>query len=187
MQVVVGLGNPGRRYCNTRHNVGFAVVERLAEQCGRRFRRKWGTQSLVAAVVLEGKRVWLCKPTCFMNRSGAAVRALLRKAGAGSDGLVVVVDDVDLPLGRVRVRPRGGSGGHNGLKSVIAELGTEDFIRVRVGIGRPPAGGDMVEYVLSDFRPEERKRVDEAVALAAEAVKRIVAEGVESAMNYINR
>ncbi|HIE11425.1 MAG TPA: aminoacyl-tRNA hydrolase [Kiritimatiellae bacterium] len=186
MQVVVGLGNPGRRYSNTRHNIGFAVVERLAEQWGKRFRRKWGTQSLVASGVLEGRPVWLCKPTCFMNRSGGAVRALLRKAGAGPEALVVVVDDADLPVGRVRVRPRGGSGGHNGLKSVIAALGTEDFIRVRVGIGRPVAGGDMVEYVLSGFRPEEREQVDEVVGLAAEAVKRIMTEGVESAMNRIN-
>jgi len=186
MYLVVGLGNPGGRYQRNRHNVGFMVVERLAERHGARLRRSWRVHAELAEIRLGGERVWLCRPRTYMNRSGLAVAALMRRTGARVGDLVVVLDDVDLPPGRIRVRRRGGAGGHRGLVSVIEALGSEEFTRVRVGIGRPPPGGDLVDYVLSDFGPEERPVMKAAVERAAEAVETIVRDGVEAAMNRYN-
>ena len=187
MNVIVGLGNLGRRYEGTRHNVGFAVVDELARRAGVDFRRSWRFGAWVAEIADpgEGKRL-LVKPQTFMNRSGETVGPLLRRKGCGPEGLVVVVDDMDLDLGRLRVRKQGSPGGHNGLKSVSEAIGSDAYIRVRVGIGRDPERGREVDHVLTRFRPEERSVMDEAVRRAADAVEEILASGVDRAMNRFN-
>ncbi|MDR7415990.1 MAG: aminoacyl-tRNA hydrolase [Armatimonadota bacterium] len=184
MWLVVGLGNPGRRYRGTRHNVGWEVVDRL---CAR-----WGIgvsqqeeEALVGKGEIGGLAVLLAKPLTYMNRSGEAVRGLVDRYGVRPQEVLVIYDDVDLPVGAIRIRPRGSSGGHHGMASVLEALGTSEIPRVRVGIGRP--SGDAAEYVLSRFSPEERPLIREAVERAADAVETILREGLEAAMNRYNR
>jgi peptidyl-tRNA hydrolase, PTH1 family len=171
--VVVGLGNPGRSYERTRHNVGFLVADELARRHGGSWRKRKKTQA--APVSLGHKEVILLKPTTFMNNSGSAL------AGYGAEDLIVVHDDLDLPPGDVRVKVGGGAGGHNGLRSVIQRLGP-DFVRVRVGIGRPPAGANVTDYVLSRMDAAVR----DAIPRAADAVEAVVEDGPEAAMNRFN-
>lgn len=185
MKLIVGLGNPGRAYAHTRHNVGFDVVDLLAERMGAAFRRSWRFPAELAEGDLAGERVVLVKPRTFMNRSGEAVGPLMRKKGLQPSDVVVVVDDVDLPVGRLRLRKAGSAGGHNGLKSVIARLGTDAFPRVRVGIGRDRAG-DTVEHVLGRFAPEEQPVIQEAIQRAADAVAASLRDGWDRAMNVFN-
>ena len=185
MRFVIGLGNPGERYRRTRHNLGFMVVDELASRFGRGRPREEG-EALVVAASMGSEDVLLVKPLTFMNRSGVSVeRLLVDHAGAPAD-LVAVVDDVALPLGEIRVRERGSHGGHNGLRSLIEVLGTEEFCRVRLGIrqGEPPE--DLADYVLSDFPQEDVLVVQEAVGWAADAVGCLVAEGTTEAMNRFN-
>ncbi len=186
MILVVGLGNPGRTYDHTRHNVGFAVVDELARRCGGAFRRSWRFPAELAEAGLGGQTVLLAKPRTFMNRSGEAAGPLARKKGVAVADVVAVVDDVELPVGRLRIRRGGSAGGHNGLKSLIEHLGTDEFPRVRVGVGPVPAGQDRVEFVLGRFPPAERAVMEQAVARAAEAVTVAVQEGWERAMNQFN-
>ncbi len=186
MKLVVGLGNPGKAYERTRHNVGFEVADELARRAGATFGRGWLTSAQTAKAVVGGQDVVLVKPRTFMNRSGDAVGPLARKKGAGPEDVIVVVDDVDLDCGRIRVRRKGGNGGHKGLQSVIGALGTEDFVRVRVGVGPRPSGDEMVDHVLARFNGEERKRVEEAVHKAADAVERVLEQGADRAMNEFN-
>ena len=185
MRLVVGLGNPGERYRRTRHNAGFMVIDALAAraraQGGRETPDAW-----VAEARLGNEDVVLVKPLSFMNRSGGPVAQALAERGASPADLVVVVDDVALELGTLRVRERGGHGGHNGLRSVIEALGTEEFARVRVGIRRGEPSEDLAEYVLSDFRPEEVLIVHEAIGLAVDAVECLVRDGAPAAMNRFN-
>jgi PTH1 family peptidyl-tRNA hydrolase len=185
---VVGLGNPGARYRGSRHNIGAVVVEAFARSSGfAAFTARFGGR--YAAGRSAGQRVAVLLPETFMNRSGEAVGAALADPGlewAPSD-LLVVADDLDLPLGRLRLRPAGSSGGQRGLESVIEALGHSDFSRLRFGIGRPPHGHDPVAYVLEDFAPDERERVDEAVQRASSAVESVIAEGVDVAMGRFNR
>jgi PTH1 family peptidyl-tRNA hydrolase len=169
----VGLGNPGRSYGRTRHNVGFLVADELARRHGGSWRKK--KKSEAAQVSLGPKEVTLLKPTTFMNNSGAAL------TGYGNEDLIVVHDDLDLPAGDVRVKVDGGAGGHNGLRSVIQRLGP-DFVRVRVGIGRPPAGMGLTDYVLSRMDATVR----DAIPQAADAVEAVVEDGPEAAMNRFN-
>jgi peptidyl-tRNA hydrolase, PTH1 family len=185
MRFVVGLGNPGERYCRTRHNAGYRVVDALATLAGcPPLVEEDG--SLVAEATLAGQAALLAKPLSFMNASGVAVARLLgRRAGAPAD-LVVVVDDAALELGRIRVRERGSHGGHNGLRSLIDVLGTEEFSRVRVGIGRGELPVDLAGFVLSDFPPEEVLVVQEALGRAAEAVICLLGDGPAEAMNRFN-
>ena len=171
--LVVGLGNPGRSYERTRHNVGALVADELARRHGGSWRKKKKTEA--APVSLGLKEVTLLKPTTFMNNSGAAL------AGYGDEDLILVHDDLDLPPGDVRVKAGGGAGGHNGLRSVIQRLGP-DFVRVRVGIGRPPAGVGVTDYVLSRMDAAVR----DAVPRAADAVEAVVEDGPEAAMNRFN-
>lgn len=185
MKLIVGLGNPGRAYERTRHNVGFDVLDALAGRLGVEFRKRLLASVQTAEARIGGAAVLLVKPQSFMNASGPPVASLARKKGVAPQDLVVVVDDVDLPLGKLRIRPKGSAGGHNGLKSLVAHVGSDEFVRVRVGIGRP-VPGEMVDHVLSRFRPEEREVMAEAVARAADAVERIVAEGADRAMNEFN-
>ncbi len=187
MKLVVGLGNPEPRYAETRHNLGYLAVRLLARRLGLpSFRR--GRLGLVSATEDdEGQGLVLLLPTTYMNRSGAAVRARLEGRSWSPEDLVVVHDDLDLAPGRVKVKLGGSSGGHLGVASVIEELGSEDFVRVRVGIGRPPPGVDPVEFVLGRPSGEEADLLARAARCAADAVAVVLAEGVETAMNRFNR
>lgn len=186
MWLVAGLGNPGKKYEGTRHNVGFAVVEELARRSGAAFRRSWRFPAQLSEVREPAAALLLCKPRTFMNRSGQAVGPILRKKGVALAELIVIVDDTELPCGRIRIRKKGSAGGHNGLKSIIAALGTEDFGRIRIGVGGRPGDRAMVDHVLSGFSPDERQVIDDAVGRAADAVWEITKTGFEIAMNRYN-
>lgn len=183
MMIVVGLGNPGRRYAGTRHNVGAEVVQRLTERL--RVRLEDTGWAKTARGRTKGTTLLLAIPVTYMNVSGQAVRDLLRRRRGGD--LLVVYDDMDLPLGRLRLRPGNGAGGHNGVQSIVEELGTAAFARLRVGIGRPPAGVDPAEFVLERFTVAERPVIDEVVKHAADAVVAAATEGMAAAMNRYNR
>ena len=183
--LIVGLGNPGLEYSATRHNVGFLLLERLAEKHRLRFTGKRG-KSLVARGSLNGHDVALAKPQTFMNLSGEAVRELLRIYGLPPKGLLVIYDDVDLPLGTIRLREQGGPGTHNGMRSIVDELGRTDFPRLRIGVGTPTNGQNLADYVLGHPTPEERAILDESLGRALEAVETVVRRGVGAAMNAYN-
>ena len=182
---MVGLGNPGPSYHATRHNAGFLAIDELAART-----RATGSvtgDAWLAEAALAGEQALLVKPLGYMNRSGEPVARLLAERGGSAQDLVVVVDDVALPLGRLRVRPEGSDGGHNGLVSLATALGTEAFARVRIGIGQdPPPPVELRDFVLSDFLPEELPRLREVIGLAADAVVCLVAEGPAAAMNRFN-
>lgn len=186
MKIIIGLGNPGRKYEHTRHNAGFLAVDELARSL--RFdlaQEKY--HALVGRGRIRDQDVLIAKPQTFMNESGRAVGAILRYTYAKSADLLVVHDDLDLPLGAVRVKAGGGHGGHNGLRSIIEHIGTPDFPRVRVGVGRPESGRDAADYVLSPFRPDERNTAEESIARAADAARMIVLDGMTTAMNRFNK
>lgn len=185
LKAVVGLGNPGRQYEGTRHNVGFALLDELAAQDQIRFKRSWRLHARSCTMRVSDLEILLVKPQVFMNRSGQTAAAL-RRRGVAPEEMLVVVDDVDLPPGRIRIRARGGAGGHNGLKSVIGELGSDAFPRVRIGVGSRPQDGVLSDHVLGPFSPEERVAVDAALARAMEAIRCAVSDGVEAAMNRYN-
>jgi len=184
VKLIVGLGNPGKQYAHTRHNVGFEVLDELARRAAVEFRKPWLAKAETAQTVLAGQPVLLAKPVTFMNLSGEAVAPLARKRGLEPADVVVVSDDIELPVGRLRIRAHGGSGGHNGLKSVIEQLGSEEFARVRVGIGR--SAGDATGHVLGRFSAEERRALEPVIAAAADAVEGILRDGAEVAMNKFN-
>jgi PTH1 family peptidyl-tRNA hydrolase len=175
-QAIIGLGNPGPEYRDTRHNVGQRVVDRIARQFHARFAR--GTGHPVAETDWQDERLYLVKPACFMNVSGPAVARVSRKLGLGPDDLVIVFDDLDLPLGKVRARMKGSAGGHRGVQSVIDAFGTDAVRRVKVGIGRPAPPGQqrdrVVDHVLSPFYPDEREAIEAACAEAAELALQLV-------------
>lgn len=185
MKLIVGLGNPGRRYRSTRHNVGADVVARVARRAGIALDEEDGF-SIVGRGEIGGVRVLLARPQTYVNVSGEAVRDLRRRHRLRAEDVYLVVDDLDLPLGRIRIRAKGSAGGHNGLRSIIEALGTTEFPRLRVGIGRPPEGTDPAEYVLTRFTPAEQEALDAALERAAEALETAVGEGVQIAMNRYN-
>ena len=182
----MGLGNPGKEYEGSRHNAGSLVVAGLADECGIRLSAGRG-DFVGGRGRCAGEPVMLVVPLTYMNASGRAVAQALDEAEAGPGELLVVCDDVDLPLGRLRLRAAGGDGGHRGLASVIAALGTEEFARLRLGVGRPPEGGDTADYVLDAFSVEEGATVREMVERGAEAVRTMLREGIEQAMTVFNR
>jgi peptidyl-tRNA hydrolase, PTH1 family len=186
--LIVGLGNPGEKYASTRHNIGFMLLDRLSEQHGIPFKSK--EDGLSGKGVISGCAAFLLKPLTYMNLSGRAVRKALGKANLIIDGeirnLIVVHDDLDLQPGALKIRRGGSSGGHRGIDSIINETGCSDFIRIKIGIGRDsliPAE----DYVLRRFRPDEKKLIDNALALAGEAVEMILDSGIEKTMNKYNR
>ena len=182
---MVGLGNPGARYSRTRHNAGFMVIDELAART--RAAGRIADDAWLAQTELAGEPALLVKPQSYMNLSGEPVARLLAAAGATPADLVVIVDDVALPLGRLRVRPEGSDGGHNGLASLVTSLDTELFARVRIGVGiDPPPAMELREFVLADFLPEEVPRLREVIGLAADAVACLVQEGPAEAMNRFN-
>ena len=183
--LVVGLGNPGEEYDKTRHNVGAEVVEILARRHGGKLRRQ-RERSLTDQVNVGGKRMALAVPLTYMNLSGEAVAPLVRRYGVDPGQLVVVHDEMDFELGRLQVKNGGGLAGHNGLKSIVAHLHTQDFVRVRIGIGKPPGQRQGADHVLRRFSKTERKEIDVTLEEAADAVELILAEGVDVAMNRVN-
>jgi len=182
VKVIVGLGNPGPRYRGTRHNVGFMTVDEVAARLAVAFDRE-KYQGLVAQGQWQGAKVLLLKPMTYMNLSGQAVAQAVRNAVDSLADLLVVADDVNLPLGRLRFRREGSAGGHNGLKSIIERVGTQEFSRLRIGVGENRAEADLVDHVLGVFTPEERVVMAESIARAADAVLAFVAEGMDKAMN----
>ena len=183
--IVVGLGNPGERYAATRHNLGVRVIEGLLERYGVAFKRH-KSGCLIAETNFGSERVVLARTTSYMNESGRPVRELLRWYKAPLDRFVVVHDELDIPFGEVRIKLGGGTAGHNGLGSLVSHLGTKDFVRVRVGVGRPKGRSDAVDHVLDGFSGAERKELPFVIERAADAVERIVEVGVERAMNELN-
>jgi PTH1 family peptidyl-tRNA hydrolase len=183
--LVVGLGNPGEEYARTRHNVGAEVVEILARRHGGKL-RKQKERSLTDEVDVAGKRMALAVPLTYMNLSGEAVAPLVRRYGVEPSQLVVVQDEMDFELGRLQVKNGGGLAGHNGLKSIVAHLHTQDFVRVRIGIGKPPGSRQGADHVLRRFSKAERKEIDVTLEEAADAVELILGEGVDVAMNRVN-
>jgi PTH1 family peptidyl-tRNA hydrolase len=186
VKLIVGLGNPGYEYHLTPHNVGFMAIDRLAEDCGTQLLRR-EAQALTASTELAGERVVLAKPQTYMNLSGLAVARLLQNYELAPRDLLVLVDEIEIPLGMIRIRPRGSAGGHNGLKSIIGALEADDFIRLRMGVRPEWPVEDYVSYLLRPFRPREMELVAEMLDLAGAAVRVVLSEGVQKAMNRFNR
>ncbi|MFO7943355.1 MAG: aminoacyl-tRNA hydrolase [Anaerolineales bacterium] len=184
--LIVGLGNPGPDYENNRHNVGFMVLDRLAEELSVSF-SKMKMEAFFTRARYKGQRVILAKPQTYMNQSGRAVRSLLRFYKIPLERMLVVYDDVDLPLDSLRLRPNGSAGGQKGVKSVIENLGTEEFARLRVGVGRPPGRMTVSSYVLKDFSTEERDVLPFILGDAVQAALTFIAEGIHQAMTQFNR
>jgi PTH1 family peptidyl-tRNA hydrolase len=185
--LIVGLGNPGDEYAAHRHNVGFMIVDALAFAHGLTFSRQKGARARVARGQIRGWVVLLAKPQTFMNESGKAVSRLSRAYEIPPQRILVVYDDLDLPLGRLRLRPEGGSGGHKGMRSIIDSLGSHSFPRLRVGIDRPPGRMDAADYVLTPFAGEQKLELERAVARAVAALECYLAEGLVAAMDQYNR
>ena len=187
MKLIVGLGNPGIEYQFTPHNMGFLAVDRIAERCGVRVNNRH-CRAQTARTCIAGHEVVLAKPETYMNLSGASVAELVREYEAQPEqDLVVVYDELDLPFGTMRVRPRGRSAGHNGMQSIIAALGTQEITRVRMGIGPDYPVGDGAKYVLSQLKKSQKEVVDRMLDEAADAVEVVLADGVQAAMNRFNR
>ncbi len=185
MKLIVGLGNPGRRYAGTRHNVGFEVVAEVARRLGAEKPRARFDGEVVEAKMAGEKLVLLC-PATYMNRSGASVLAARDFYKLGNDEILIVCDDINLPLARLRVRMKGSSGGQKGLADVISRLGTEDLSRLRVGIGSPPEGWDAADYVLGRFTREEQAEIEPAILRAADAAVAWARDGIDMCMNQFN-
>lgn len=186
MKLVVGLGNPGRKYERTRHNLGFLIVDQIARQNRVAIKKKL-CDALVGEWSNGGERVLLVKPQTYMNRSGASVKALLGHFRSAPEDLIVIYDDLDLAFGRIRIRPTGRAGGHRGVLSIMESLAGAEFYRVRVGIGRPPDGVDPVDFVLEHFTLQEVDQLDEVVSRASQAVVALLREGGQRAMEQFNR
>ena len=184
MKLIVGLGNPGREYEGTRHNVGFEVIEELASRHAIPVRKR-SMRSVHGDGIISGQRVILARPMTYMNLSGEAVGAITRMYRIPPEDIIVVVDDIALPLGKVRLRPKGSPGGHNGLESVERHLHTREYARIRIGVGASIPGA-MIDHVLGRFRPDERQMIADAIDLAADAVETALADGFEKAMNTYN-
>ncbi len=193
MKLIVGLGNPGRGYANNRHNVGSVCVNHFARTQDIRFDKKQ-CKARIGLGEVAGSEVLLAKPQTYMNRSGQSVSLLVKKFNISPDNLLVIHDDLDLPLGKIRIRQGGSAGGHKGVGSIITELGSQDFIRIRVGIGRPVKNegftefseDEIINYVLSDFTPDEKQAITRVIPRVSEAILCLLTEGLVAAMNKYN-
>ena len=183
--IIVGLGNPGPKYVGTRHNVGFWCIDRLAE-CHQGGSTRSHRLVDTSEQVIDGQRVVLAKPRTYVNESGRAVTSLFTRFHATAKDLIVVYDEMALPSGKVRIRARGGDGGHNGMKSIINAVGTQEFVRVRIGIGRPEGQAGDVQHVLSRPSDEERRAIDDGIDRAIKAISLTLSEGIDRAMNVYN-
>jgi peptidyl-tRNA hydrolase, PTH1 family len=184
-RLIVGLGNPGLQYAQNRHNIGFLVLDELARRYGAAFLAK--NKSHLAEARFEGQKIFLQKPQTYMNLSGEAVQPLAKFYQLEPSQIVVVHDDLDLPFGRLRIRVGGSSGGQNGVKDIAARLGTDKFVRLKVGISRPPQGWSVQNWVLSNFLPEEKSMLEQLVTLAADAVVCVTQLGVQETQNRFNQ
>jgi PTH1 family peptidyl-tRNA hydrolase len=187
VKVIVGLGNPGREYEMTRHNIGFLVLDELARRSGGSFRRSWWVSSETAKGMIGQEKVRLVKPQTFMNRSGLAVGSALRKARGATEDLLVIFDDVALGWGQLRVRAQGSAGGHNGVQSVMDVLESGAFGRIRIGIGPKPDTVSLSDHVLGPFSDAEMQDLENVVCRAADSVEKVCTAGIEQAMNCFNR
>ena len=187
MYIIVGLGNPGKQYENTRHNVGFQVIDKIAEKYNIAVDAKKG-RAYVGKGIIEGQKVLLVKPQTYMNLSGESVGGIVNyyKIDPESD-LLVIYDDISLDVGQLRIRKKGSAGGHNGIKSIIAHLGTTVFPRIKVGVGEKPKNYDLADYVLGHFSKQERELMEEGYEHASDAVEQIVQGEIEAAMNVFNK
>ena len=187
MKLIVGLGNPGIEYQFTPHNLGFLAVDRIADQAGIRVNNR-NCRAQTGRAILEGQEVVLAKPETYMNLSGMSVRELVREYEAQPEqDLIVVYDELDLPFGTIRIRPRGSSAGHNGIASVIGALGTEEIMRIRLGVGPDHPVDDGARYVLSQFKKSQYSVLDQVLDSAADAMRVVLRDGIEAAMNRFNR
>lgn len=186
MKLIVGLGNPGKKYELTRHNIGFLLVDQLADKFAKGDFKTKG-KVLMAEADIEGEKVLLVKPQTYMNLSGHGIVPLTQFYKLDPAHVLVIYDDLDLEVGKLRLRPKGGSGGHNGIKSIIQLLGTEEFPRLKIGIGRPPADWETANYVLSQFTDEEWPLINEIIHKGVAAVQSFLAEGINQAMNKYNK
>jgi PTH1 family peptidyl-tRNA hydrolase len=187
MKLIVGLGNPGKAYSDSRHNIGFLTIKSLAKQYKIALKRDSGTFSLAGRGRIDGQKVILAMPLTFMNLSGSCVERLLKKYKVSPGNLLVISDDLDLELGRLKIRPCGSSGGHRGLQSIIGSLGVSDFCRLRVGIGSPGKNTDAADYVLSAFTSKEKNQLKEIIVRASDCCALWVKMGIIENMNTFNR
>lgn len=186
MYIIVGLGNPGKEYENTRHNIGYDVIDTIAEEEHISVLEK-KHKAVIGKGIVAGEKCILAKPVTYMNLSGESIRELLDYYKVDEkDGLIVISDDISLDVGQLRVRKKGSAGGHNGLKNIIAHLGHDTFMRVKLGVGEKPKGWDLADYVLGRFSAQERKVMDEAAQQAADAIRMMIAEGADVTMNRFN-
>lgn len=186
MFVIAGLGNPKKEYNNTRHNIGFDAIDAIADKYGIDVTEK-KHKALIGKGIVEGHKVLLVKPQTFMNLSGESLRAVVDYYNIDETSeLIVISDDISLDVGQIRIRKKGSAGGHNGLKNIILHLGHQDFMRIKVGVGEKPKGYDLADYVLGHFTKEERVKEDEAVGNVIEAIKLILADESDAAMNRFN-
>jgi PTH1 family peptidyl-tRNA hydrolase len=184
--IIVGLGNPGTRYEYTRHNIGFLALDYISAKYAVKI-DKLKHKALIGDGDIEGRRVLLVKPQTFMNASGECVRDIIEWYKIPLGNLIVIYDDIDLPTGRIRVRPKGSAGTHNGMRSILYQIEAEDFPRIRVGINRPPENWDLADYVLGRFNAEEKAGVEESITKVSEALSVILTQGIETAMNRYNK
>jgi PTH1 family peptidyl-tRNA hydrolase len=185
LKLFVGLGNPGKEYEQTRHNVGFMVIDELAKRWNISFQAT-KFRGMMASTIISGEKVALCKPLTYMNLSGECVRPLMDYYHIDINDLIVIYDDLDLPVGKIRLRMKGSAGGHNGIKSLIHHLGTQEFKRIRIGIGRPANGQKVTDYVLGRFAEEESDVVMEAILRSADACEKAVTASFLQVMNEFN-
>ena len=191
MKLIIGLGNPGRSYSKNRHNIGFICLNHFARQQGIHFDKKQA-KARTGTGNIDGIKAVLAKPQTYMNMSGQSASRLVNKFKVALGDLIVIHDDLDLPLGKLRIRQGGSSGGHKGVESIISELGSQDFIRIRVGIDRPNekvteiSEADIIEYVLNDFTTDEKQIINQIKAILSEAILCLLTEGLEAAMNKYN-
>lgn len=186
MFAIIGLGNPGREYENTRHNLGFITLDYFADQKGAKI-NKSKHRSLIGDFRLAGEKVLLVKPQTYMNLSGQAVKEVMDFYKIPVENILVIYDDIDIGLGEVRMRAKGSAGTHNGMRSVISEIGSQNFARIRIGIGRGNPKIPLADYVLSGFFKEEVARLEDAVRLASEGIELFLSQGIQPAMNQVNR
>jgi PTH1 family peptidyl-tRNA hydrolase len=186
MYVIVGLGNPGDRYAATKHNIGFITIDYLAEQHSIKM-NKIKHKAIIGEGTIGGEKILFVKPQTFMNLSGQSVMDIIKFYKVPMSNLIVIYDDIDLPVGKVRIRPNGSSGTHNGMRNIIYLLNNQEFPRVRIGVGKQPDYMDLADYVMTKFNGEEKPLMEEAIKKSAAAVTEIVKSGINSAMNQYNK
>lgn len=186
MYIIIGLGNPGRKYIGTRHNIGFDAVTRIADDYNISLNIK-KHKAIIGTGFIEGEKVVLAQPQTYMNLSGESVRALVDYYKVDTEDIIVIYDDIDLDIGQLRIRRRGSAGGHNGIKDIIKHLGTQEFPRIKIGVGSKPKEWDLADYILSKFNDEENVIIRDALKQASDGVRTMITSGIGEAMNIYNK